>query len=102
MKKKSFQNDNVSLSTFPETKKVPGALSWIADRQWWAIILAAILLISFEIYDFSHKQNLLIYIVETIIFLLLLWVIGLLLSSLSQGFRNQNRIIKNTGCKAQT
>jgi signal transduction histidine kinase len=94
MKKKSFQNINVNLSPFPETKKVPGALSWIAERQWWAIILATILLVSFEVYDFSHTQNPFIYIVETVIFLVLLWVIGLLLSSLSRGIRDQTRIIK--------
>jgi signal transduction histidine kinase len=94
MKKKSFQNTNVNLSAFPETNKVPGALSWIVMRQYWAIILATILLVSFEIYDFSHKQNPLIYVLETFIFLVLLWVIGLLLGSLSRGFRNQTRIIK--------
>ncbi len=94
MKKKFFQNPKVNLSTFPETYKVPGVISWIIERQWWAIILATILLVSFEVYDFSHNQDVLIYLVETIIFLILLWVIGLLLSSLSRGIRNQDRIIK--------
>jgi signal transduction histidine kinase len=94
MKKKSLQESNVSLSIFPDTNKVPVALNWFLTHQWWGIILAAVLLVSFEVYDFSHTQNPLIYFVETVIFLILLWVIGLLLSSLSRGFRNQSRIIK--------
>ncbi len=94
MKKKPFQNSKVDLSTYPAPDTVPGALNWIVKRQWWAIVLATILLVAFEIYDFSHTQNPLIYVAETLIFLVLLWVIGLLLSSLSHGFRNQTRIIK--------
>jgi hypothetical protein len=94
MKKKYVQDNNVSLSSFPQANKVPAALSWILMHQWWMLILAAILLISFEVYDFSHDQSALIYVIETIIFLVLLWVIGLLLASLSRGFRNQSRIIK--------
>jgi signal transduction histidine kinase len=93
MKKKYVQDNNVSLSSFPQANKVPAALSWILMHQWWMLILAAILLISFEVYDFSHDQSALIYVIETIIFLVLLWVIGLLLASLSRGFRNQSRII---------
>jgi len=94
MKKKSFHNNSVNLSVFPEKNKVPRALNWIVERQWWLIVLATILLVSFEVYDFSHTQDPLIYVVETVIFLVLLWVIGLLLSSLSRGFRNQARIIR--------
>jgi signal transduction histidine kinase len=94
MKKKPFQNNNVSLSAYPDTNKIPVALSWIVTHQWWGIILVGVLLVSFEVYDFSHKQNPLIYVVETIIFLILLWVIGLLLASLSRGLSNQSRIIK--------
>ena len=94
MKKKSLQNANINLSAFPEAKRIPRAIHWIAERQWWVIILATILLVSFEVYDFSHTQDPSIYILETVIFLVLLWVIGLLLSSLSRGFRNQTRIIK--------
>jgi Signal transduction histidine kinase len=94
MKKKSFQESDVSLSSFPDTKKVPVAINWIVTHQWWGIILVAVLLVSFEVYDFSHKQNSLIYVFETVIFLILLWVIGLLLASLSRGVRNQSRIIK--------
>ncbi len=99
MKKKSFQNPKVNLSTFPETYKVPGVISWIIARQWWAIILATVLLVSFEVYDFSHNQDVLIYLIETVIFLILLWVIGLLLSSLSRGIRNQDRIIRILNAK---
>jgi signal transduction histidine kinase len=94
MKKKPFPNPNIRLSTFPETYKVPKIIVWMIARQWWAIILATVLLVSFEAYDFSHNQDLLIYFIETIIFLILLWVIGLLLSSLSKGIRNQDRIIR--------
>jgi signal transduction histidine kinase len=99
MKKISFQNPKVNLSTFPETNKVPRALNWIVKRQRWAIILAACLLLSFEAYDFSHTQNLLIYVVETVVVILLLLVIGVLLDSLSRGSRNQNRIIRILNAK---
>ena len=93
MKNRSVQNSKVNLSTYPETNKVPRTFSWVA-RQWWVIILAAALLVLFEVYDFSLHQNILVHIIETGIFMVLLWIIGLLLYNLSKGIRNQGRIIK--------
>jgi signal transduction histidine kinase len=94
MKKRSVLTAKIHSSAFPKPGKLSVVPDWIASWQWWALILAAFLILSLEAYDFTRQVNNRIHSIEFSIFLILLLVIGILLVSLSRGIRNQNRIIK--------
>ncbi len=90
--------------TIPKVKSTSSALrwsgklshvpNWVASWQGWVLIVAALLLLSFEAYDFTIKINNPIHDIEFGICLILLLAIGILLVSLSRGIRNQNHIIR--------
>jgi signal transduction histidine kinase len=94
MKKRSNSIEKKTSSTFTRAGKVSIVPNWIVSWRWWVLILAAFLILFLEAYDFTRKLNDSIHIIEFAIFLILLLVIGLLLIALSQGIRNQNRIIR--------
>ena len=94
----TISNKNKSKDDAPYAwkgmQRIPGWLRWIVHWRWWMMSLVAIVLIYIITYDFTHKQNELIHLIEAIIFIVLLFATGSLLVSLSLGVRNQTRIIK--------
>lgn len=86
--------EEISVGPYPQNKMTSIASRWIVKGYWWVTGLLVIIVIVYEIYDFTHQQNHVVNIIESIIFLGLLLIIWSLLFGLAQGIRNQRRIIR--------
>ena len=96
MKQRHRQNKRkeINVGTDPQNKMTSLASRWIVKGYWWVTGLLVVFLVAYETYDFSHQQNHVINIIESIVFLTLILIIWSLLFSLAQGIRNQKRIIR--------
>jgi signal transduction histidine kinase len=94
MKERSIPKAKSTSTTLRGTGKHSLIPDWIASWQGWVLIVAALLILSLEAYDFTLKISNPVHDIEFGIFLILLIVIGILLVSLSRGIRNQNHIIR--------
>ena len=103
MKQRHRQNkrEEINVGTYPQNKMTSLASRWIVKGYWWVTGLLVVFLVAYETYDFSHQQNHVINIIESIVFMTLILIIWSLLFSLAQGIRNQKRIIRDPGCQAQ-
>ncbi len=93
-KQRNRKSSDITLSSYPRNRMTSRAIVWIVGNSWWILGLLILLLVSFEAYDFTHPHSKSLYIVESVIYVILVGIIVLLLISLGRGIRNQVRIIR--------